>query len=245
MSDKILSERFVLVTGATRGIGYFASLALAEAGAHVIAVGRTQGGLEDLDDAISEAGGSCTLVPMDITDYDAIDRLGAVIHQRWGKLDGLFGNAGVLGDMTPVSHIEPKVFDKVIAVNVTANYRLIRSLDTLLRASDAGRALFMSSGVANSRRAYWGAYAASKSALEAMVQVYAKEAAVSDVCVNLLNPGGMRTAMRAKAIPGEDPETVPHPRDIAPLIVHMLSPAYTDTDSLVNFRDTEFYVPVG
>ena len=229
------------MTGASRGIGYQACLALAKAGSHIIAVARTQGGLEDLDDAIKSAGGECTLVPLDLKNSDAIDQLGAIINQRWGKLDGLLANAGVLGEITPAPHTVPKKWDEVMAVNLTANYRLIRSLDPLLRASDAGRAVFLTSGVARTHRAYWGAYAASKAALEAFVSCYAKEAEVTKLKVNLLNPGAMRTAMRAKAMPGEDSASLPNPSDISPLIVEMLSPNYTENDSLVTFRETDYF----
>jgi len=241
MTDKVLDGRVTLVTGASRGIGYQACLALAKAGSHIIAVARTQGGLEDLDDAIKSAGGECTLVPLDLKNSDAIDQLGAIINQRWGKLDGLLANAGVLGEITPAPHTVPKKWDEVMAVNLTANYRLIRSLDPLLRASDAGRAVFLTSGVARTHRAYWGAYAASKAALEAFVSCYAKEAEVTKLKVNLLNPGAMRTAMRAKAMPGEDSTSLPNPSDISPLIVEMLSPNYTENDSLVTFRETDYF----
>lgn len=233
-----LNGRVTLVTGASRGIGYQAALALAEAGSDIIALARTQGGLEALDDAVKEKGRNCTIVPMDLTQMDGIDRLGAIINERWGRLDGLLANAGMLGDITPVPHLDPKTWDKLIAVNLTANFRLIRSLDSLLRASHAGRALFLTSGVATSRRAYWGAYAATKAGLEALVQSYAKEAEVTKLKVNLLNPGATRTAMRAKAMPGEDPETLPHPSDLAPLIVEMLSPSYEKTDQIISYRDT-------
>jgi len=241
MTDKVLDGRVTLVTGASRGIGYQACLALAKAGSHIIAVARTQGGLEDLDDAIKSAGGECTLVPLDLKNSDAIDQLGAIINQRWGKLDGLLANAGVLGEITPAPHTVPKKWDEVMAVNLTANYRLIRSLDPLLRASDAGRAVFLTSGVARTHRAYWGAYAASKAALEAFVSCYAKEAEVTKLKVNLLNPGAMRTAMRAKAMPGEDSTSLPNPSDISTLIVEMLSPNYTENDSLVTFRETDYF----
>lgn len=237
MSELPLKGRVTLVTGATRGIGYQAALALAKAGSDIIAVGRTQGGLEDLDDAVKKIGRDCTLVPMDLKNYEGIDRLGAIIHERWGRLDGLFGNAGILGDIMPACQIEPKTFDDVMAVNMTANYRLIRSLDLLLRASPSGRALFMTSGVAVSRRAYWSAYAASKAALEAYVQSYAKEVSVTNLKVNLMNPGATRTAMRAKAMPGEDPNSLPQPADIAPLIVQMLSPGYEENGEIVWYRD--------
>lgn len=241
MSDQPLKGRVTLVTGASRGIGYQASLALAKAGSHIIATARTQGGLEDLDDTIKTEGGDCTLVPMDLKNGDGIDQLGKIINDRWGRLDGFFANAGVLGDMTPAPHTVPKKWDEVMAVNVTANYRFIRSLDPLLRASETGRAVFMTSGVAQTHRAYWGAYAASKAALEAFVSCYAKESEITSLKVNLLNPGATRTAMRAKAVPGEDPETLPEPADLAPLIVEMLSPDYAANDTIVSFRETNYF----
>jgi len=241
MTEKHLSGRVTLVTGASRGIGYEAALALAKAGSHIIAIARTQGGLEELDDKIKSEGGDCTLVPMDIKNHDGIDQLGGIINQRWGRLDGLFANAAILGEITLAAHTTPKTWDDVIATNLTANMRLIRSLDTLLKNSSAGRAVFQTSGVANSRRAYWSAYAASKSGLEAFVQCYAKEAESSNLCVNLLNPGAMRTAMRAKAMPGEDPTTLPNPSDISPLIIEMLSPEYQVNDTLISFRETKYF----
>ena len=241
MTDKVLDGRVTLVTGASRGIGYQAALALTKAGSHIIATARTQGGLEDLDDAIKAEGGDCTLVPMDLKNGDGIDQLGKIIHERWGRLDGFFANAGILGEITPAPHTTPKTWDDVMAVNVTSNYRFIRSLDPLLRASDAGRAVFMTSGVAQSHRAYWGAYAASKAALEAFVSCYAKEISVTKLKVNLLNPGATRTAMRAKAMPGENPDVLPNPTDLAPLIVEMLAPDYAANDTLVTFRQTDYY----
>ncbi len=241
MPDKPLDGRVTLVTGASRGIGYAAALALAKAGSHIIATARTQGGLEDLDDAVKAVGGECTLVPMDLKNGDGIDQLGKVIHERWGRLDGLLANAGMLGEITPAPHTDPKIWDEVVAVNATANYRLIRSLDPLLRASEAGRAVFLTSGVAETRRAFFGAYAASKAALEAFVQCYAKEVEVTKLKVNLLNPGGTRTAMRAKSMPGEDASTLPDPADVARLIVEMLSPNYTKNDQIVTFRETSHF----
>lgn len=238
MTEQPLKGRVTLVTGASRGIGYQAALALAKSGSHIIATARTQGGLEDLDDAIKAIGGETTLVPMDLKQFDGIDQLGSIINERWGKLDGLFGNAGVLGEITPAPHTVPKTFDDVMAVNLTANYRLIRSLDPLLRASDAGRALFVTSGVAASRRAFWSAYAASKAGLEAFVQCYAEEVETTNLKVNLLNPGATRTQMRAKAMPGEDPATLPNPSDIAPLITDMLSPSYDKNGEIITFRKT-------
>ncbi len=227
--------RVAVVTGASRGLGYAAAKALAAAGAHVVAIGRTTGGLEELDDEIGAAGGSATLVPLDLKDVDGIDRLGAALYERWGRIDALLGNAGLLGVITPISHLEPKVWDDVFAINVTANWRLIRSLDPLLRRSEAGRALFVTSGAVQSCRPYWGVYSASKAALDAMVRTYAKELAPSPATANLINPGPLRTAMRAQAMPGENPETLKLPSEAAPDIVRMLSPDYADNGALFDF----------
>lgn len=227
-----LTGKVVLVTGASRGIGYAAALEAARRGAHVVAVARTVGGLEELDDAIQEAGGSSTLVPFDLRDGDAIDRLGAAIFERWGHLDGLVANAGMLGTLSPVPHLKPDEFDKVMAINVTANFRLLRSLDLLLRQSEAGRAVFVSSGAARSAKPFWGLYAASKAALDALVKSYAGEMSTTNVKTNVFYPGVVRTAMRAKAMPGEDPETLPTPADIAPKLVDLLSPALTENGRL-------------
>jgi len=231
-----LKERVALVTGASRGIGRAAALALAEAGAHVIAVARTVGGLEELDDEIKKIGGSATLVPFDLKDYAGIDRMGAAIFERWGKLDALLGNAGILGVLTPLTHLQPKVWDDLIAINLTANWRLIRSLDPLLRLSDAGRALFVSSAAAHYNRPFWGGYAITKAALEAMVKTYAAELTGTTVKANLLNPGPTRTGMRAQAMPGEDPMTLPSPEEVASLIVDLLSPECGANGELVHFR---------
>lgn len=227
-----LAGKVVLVTGASRGIGYAAGIEAARRGAHVIAVARTVGGLEELDDAIQAQGGSATLVPLDLRDGEAIDRLGAAIFERWGHLDGLVANAGQLGVLSPVAHIKPDDFDKVLAVNVTANYRLLRSLDVLLRQSEAGRAVFVSSGAARSARPFWGLYAASKAALDALVKSYAGEIATTKARANVFYPGIVRTAMRAKAMPGEDPNTLPTPADIAPKLIDMLSPALDENGRL-------------
>jgi NAD(P)-dependent dehydrogenase (short-subunit alcohol dehydrogenase family) len=229
MTDKIdLKGHVAVVTGASRGIGYTTALELAKAGAHIIAVARTSGGLEELDDEIKKLGGSATLVPMDIKDYAAIDRLGAAIYERWGKLDILVGNAGILGPLSPLGHVEPKAFDDVIAINLTANWRLIRSLDPLLLASDAGRAIFVSSGAAHKTLAYWGPYSVSKAALQALVMTYAAEKLNTNVRVSLVNPGPLRTKMRAEAMPGEDPMSLKTPEDLAPHIVRLASPFSTD-----------------
>ncbi len=223
-----LEGRVALVTGASRGLGASAAIALAKEGAHIIATARTEGGLTELDDAIKSVGGSATLVPVDIRDFEAIDRLGAAIFERWKKLDILVGNAGVLGKLTPMAHVDQKMWDEVMAVNVTANYRLIRSMDVLLRQSDAGRAVFVTSGLAHKCWAYWGPYSISKAALEAMVKTFAAEIATTNLKVNCFSPGATRTGMRAKAMPGEDPMTLPHPDDVAAQIVPMCEPAFDD-----------------
>jgi NAD(P)-dependent dehydrogenase (short-subunit alcohol dehydrogenase family) len=231
-----LEGRIALVTGASRGIGRASAIALAKAGAHVILIARTVGGLEEADDEIQKAGGSATLVPMNLRDGDAIDRLGASIYERWGRLDAFLGNAGVLGQLTPLAHLEPKTFQEVLDVNVTANWRLIRSLDPLLRLSDAGRVVFVTSGAAKKHTAYWGAYAISKAALESLALTYAVECETTNIKVNLINPGPVRTAMRKKAMPGEDPAILPLPDAMAPKIVEMLSPAYDRNETVINFQ---------
>ncbi|MCJ2040241.1 SDR family NAD(P)-dependent oxidoreductase [Methylobacterium sp. E-041] len=230
-----LDGRVAVVTGASRGIGRAAALALAEAGAHVIAVARTQGALEELDDAIRRVGSSATLVPLDLTDYDGIDRLGAAINERWKRLDIVVGNAGILGNLMPIGHITPKVWGQVMDVNVTANWRLIRSFDPLLRMSDAGRAIFVTSGAAGKCRAYWGPYSVSKAALEALVRTYAAENETTNVRAMLLNPGPLRTDMRRAAMPGEDPETLRTPEDLAPHFVRLASPASSETGLIYDF----------
>jgi NAD(P)-dependent dehydrogenase (short-subunit alcohol dehydrogenase family) len=235
---KPLENRIALITGASRGIGCAAAKALAAAGAHVILVARTVGGLEEADDEIRKAGGSATLVPLNLKDFDALDRLGASIFERWGRLDAFFANAAVLGALTPLSHLEPKTFEDLLDVNVTANWRLIRSLDPLLRRSEAGRALFVSAGPARKHVPFWGGYAMSKAALESLALTYAAECEGTNVKANLLNPGPVRTAMRAKAMPGEDPQTLPPPEALAPLIVEMLSPSCTKNGELVVFKRT-------
>ncbi|GAA6157302.1 MAG: SDR family NAD(P)-dependent oxidoreductase [Alphaproteobacteria bacterium] len=221
-------NKTVLITGASRGIGYSVALAFAREGAHVIAVARTEGALEELDDAIKSEGGSATLVPLDLTDYEGVDRLGAAIFERWGKLDVLIGNAGDLGVISPIGHVQPKDWHKAIDINVNANWRLLRSMDPLLQAADAGRAVFVTSGAAQKCNPFWGPYAVSKAALEALVKTYAAESANTNVRANLLSPGPVRTAMRAKAMPGEDPDTLPHPNDVAGLFVEMSRPDFTE-----------------
>jgi len=230
-----LHDRLALITGASRGLGRAAALAMAAEGAHVILLARTVGGLEEVDDEIQKAGGKATLVPLDLTDYAGLDRLGATIYERWGKLDILIGNAGILGPLTPVGHISPDDWDQAIAVNVTANYRLIRSLDPLLRRSDAGRAVFVTSGAAHKCRPYWGPYSVTKAALQALVKTWAAETMQTELRVNLLSPGPIATKMRAKAMPGEDPTTLPQPADVAPLFVELASPECMRHGDVVDF----------
>jgi len=233
-----LGGRLALVTGASRGIGRAVALDLARAGAHVVALARTQGALEELDDEIRKLGCEATLVPCDLKDAEALDRLGAAIHERWGKLDILVANAGVLGPITPLSHVEPQQWDDVLAVNVTANWRLVRSLDALLRASDAGRAVFVSSGAAHRAdlRPYWGPYAVTKAALDALARTYAAETATtSNVKVMVVNPGPLRTRMRATAMPGEDPETLRTPEELATKLIALCRPDATETGKLYDF----------
>jgi NAD(P)-dependent dehydrogenase (short-subunit alcohol dehydrogenase family) len=232
---KPLENRVAVVTGASRGIGRAAALALAQAGAHVIAVARTQGALEELDDEINTLGGSATLVPLDLTDFEALDRLGQAIYERWKKLDILLANAGTLGEIAPITHVDPKMWDRVIGVNVTANWRLVRSFDPLLRASDAGRAIFVTSGAAHKCKAYWGPYSISKAALEALARTYAAETEKTAIRAMLINPGPLRTRMRQSAMPGEDPLTLKTPEDLAPHILKLALPSWTETGKIYDF----------
>ncbi len=229
-----LAGRVALVTGASRGIGAAVARLFAREGAHIVAVARTVGGLEELDDAIRAAGGTATLVPQDLGEFDALDKLGAALHERYGRLDILVGNAGVLGGLTPVSHIDPKVWDEALAINLTANYRLIRSLEPLLRRSDAGRAIFVTTGATRDPRPYWATYGTTKAALEYLVLTWAAEVAKTAIRVNLVNPGATRTAMRAAAMPGEDPQTLPTPDDIAPVFLDLAAPGCTRHSEIVN-----------
>lgn len=237
---RLLEDRVAVVTGASRGIGYAIARVLARNGAHVIAVARTEGALVELDDEIKAEGGTATLVPLDLKDYDGIDRLGGAIFERWKKLDILVGNAGLLGTLSPLGHISPKDWDNVMAVNVTANWRLIRSLDPLLRQSDAGRSVFLTSGAAVKCKAYWGAYSVSKAALEALVRTYAEEIGSTSCRTNLFNPGPVRTAMRAKAMPGEDPETLTKPAEIADCIPPLVAPSCTENGAVYDFKTRSF-----
>jgi NAD(P)-dependent dehydrogenase (short-subunit alcohol dehydrogenase family) len=239
MAEQPLAGKVVLVTGASRGIGYAAAQEAARRGAHVIAVARTVGGLEELDDEIKRLGGSATLVPLDLCDGDGIDRLGAAVFERWGHLDGLVANAGILGLLTPVAHLAPRDYERVFAINVAANYRLIRSMDLLLRRADAGRAVFVSSSSSHSARPFWGVYAAAKAALEAFVKSYAAELSQSPVRANVFWPGAVRTAMRKQAMPGEDPMTLPPPSEVAPRLVDMIMPDYDAQRSVFDYATGE------
>lgn len=230
----ILDGRIAVITGASRGIGAAVAKAFAREGAHVVLVARTVGALEELDDEIQAAGGSASLVPMDLTDYPAIDRLGAALHERYGKIDILVANGGILGNLTPMHHYDPKLWEQVIATNLTANQRLIRSLDPLLRQSDAGRAIFVTADAAHGDKPFWGAYAVSKAALEAMVRSYAAENAKSNIKANLLNPGATRTKLRVNAYPGEDQASVKPPEDVVPLFLELASPECKRNGDLVN-----------
>src|SRR3954469_865632 len=234
--SKPLANRIALVTGASRGIGYATAIALAKRGAHVVAVARTQGGLEELDDEIRKDGGAATLVPLSLADTDGIARLGAALHERHGKLDILVGNAGVPGPSSPLGHIELKSFSEVMAVNVSANFQLIRCMEPLLKMSDAGRAVFVTSGAANKASAYLGPYAASKAAMETLARVWAQETADTPIRVNLFNPGPIRTRMRATVFPGEDPDTLDRPEQAAELIVPMCTPAWHETGKFYDYK---------
>ena len=233
--DKPLANRIALVTGASRGIGYAIAIALARAGAHVVAVARTVGGLEELDDAIRKDGGTATLVPVDLADLEGLARLGAALNERYSKLDVLVGNAGVLGPASPLGHIEPKQWTDVMTINVTANFQLIRCMEPLLRNSDAGRAVFVSSGAASNARAYIGPYSTSKAALEVLVRTWAAEIATTNIRANLFNPGPIRTRMRAALMPGEDPMTLDTPEQVAAFVVPMCLAAWTENGKLYNY----------
>jgi NAD(P)-dependent dehydrogenase (short-subunit alcohol dehydrogenase family) len=228
-----LKGQIALITGASRGIGKACALKLAAQGAHCILVATTTGGLEEVDDEINALGGSATLVPMDVTDYPAIDRLGASLFERYGKLDILVGNAGILGKLSPVGHIDPKDWDKVLAVNLTANWRLLRSMDPLLRQSHGGRVVMVTSSVAAKPRAYWSIYAVSKAGLENLTLMYGEEVLKTNIKVNLLDPGGTATRMRAEAFPGEDQATLKTPDDVAETILELCLPECTHHGELI------------
>jgi NAD(P)-dependent dehydrogenase (short-subunit alcohol dehydrogenase family) len=234
--SKPLADRIALVTGASRGIGRATALALAKAGAHVVATARTVGGLEELDDEIRKLGGGATLVPLDMRDFDGIGRLSAALHERYRRLDILIGNAGVGGPNSPLGHVQPKDFDEVVAVNITANWQLIRYMDPLLQASDAGRVVFLTSGSASNARAYRGPYSLSKAALEVLARTYANENATTRLRINLFSPGPTRTRMRAAVAPGEDPMTLPTAEQVAETIVPLCLPGFDESGKVYDFR---------
>jgi NAD(P)-dependent dehydrogenase (short-subunit alcohol dehydrogenase family) len=234
-TSKPLAGRVALVTGATRGIGRAVAIALAKAGAHLIVTGRTAGALEEVDDDIRAVGAEATLLTLNMKHGDKIDALGPTIYARWGKLDILVANAGVLGTLSPLSHITTDSWAETMEINLSANWRLIRTLDPVLQRSDAGRAVFVTSGAASVKSAYWGPYAVSKAGLEALAKTYALEVASTSVRVNLINPGPIRTAMRGKAFPGEDPMTLKTPDDIAPLFVCLCLPSHTGNGQIHDF----------
>ena len=232
-----LSGKTVLVTGASRGIGRAAALAFAKAGAHVLALARTAGGLEELDDEIRAAGGAASLIPMDLVEGDGIEKLAGALMQRFDTLDILFANAAMLGELAPLTDIDPKVWQATLDLNVTVNWRLIRALDPMLRKADDGRAIFLTSRVGGEvARAYWGVYAVSKAALEMLAETYAAENASTSISVAIISPGATRTAMRAQAMPGEDPETLPHPQELAPLFYEAAT-GKTDGVMRLSFRE--------
>ncbi|MGO4740070.1 SDR family NAD(P)-dependent oxidoreductase [Bosea sp. 2KB_26] len=243
MMTKPLAGRIALVTGASRGIGRAAALAFANAGAHVVALARTSGALEELDDEIQGIGGSTTLVPVDLSDAAAIEKLGPALLQRWGKLDILLANAGILGPLTPLTHASPKEWAKVFETNVTANWRLIKSVEPALQASDAGRVIVMSSGAAHKCLAYWGPYSISKAAVEAMARTYAAETVTTPLKVMIVNPGPLRTRMREEAMPGEDPLTLKTPEELAPHLIRLASPDWSETGKIFDFPQGKVLSP--
>jgi len=241
--NKPLQGRVALVTGASRGIGRAAALAYAAAGAHVVALARTTGALEELDDEIRAIGGTTTLVPVDLADEAAIEKLGPALLERWGKLDILLANAGMLGPLTPLTHATTKEWAAVFDTNVTANWRLLKSVEPALQASDAPRVILMSSGAAHHCRAYWGPYSISKAAVEAMARTYAAETVTTPLKVMLVNPGPLRTTMRAEAMPGEDPTTLKTPEDLAPHLVELASPDWSETGKIFDFPQGRVLTP--
>ena len=235
MSDaKRLEGRVALVTGASHGIGREIAKRFAAEGAQVVAVGRNVGALEELDDEVREAGGKLTLLPLDLTLFEKIDILGPSLYEKFGKLDIVVGNAALLGELAPVGHIDAQIFQNTYATNVTANFHLIRTTDKLLQLSDAGRAIFVTSNAAAKGRAFWGLYASTKAALESLVLSYAQEMEETSVRVNLVNPGRVRTKMRAEAYPGEDPQTIKAPEDIMDVFVDLAASDCTKHGEVVD-----------
>lgn len=228
-----LRGRIALVTGASRGLGAAIARRFAAEGAHLVLVARTAGGLEEVDDAVKAVGGEATLVPLDLAQFEAIDELGARLYERFGRLDILIGNAAALGVLSPVGHIEPKTWDETFAINVTANFRLIRSFDPLLRQSEAGRAIFVTSAATENLFPFWGLYSTTKAALDAIVLTYAQEMANTTVRANLVDPGIIQTGMRAAAMPGEDPATLRQPDEVTEVFVDLASADSTRNGEII------------
>ena len=218
-----LSGRLILITGATRGLGRAVAIAAAAAGAEIIITGRTIGALEEVDDEIKASGSSATIVELDMKDTAAMPRLAAAIAERWGRLDGFVANAAMLAALTPIGHLTPEAWDESVAVNLTGQWHMIRAFDPLLRAAPAGRAVLVTSGAAVGSRPFWGPYAATKAGLEALGRSWAGESEQTNLQINMINPGGTATKMRASAFPGEDPATLPQPEDIAPAFLMLLA----------------------
>jgi len=244
---KPLAGNIALVTGASRGIGRATALALARAGAHIVAVARTVGALEEIDDAARAAGSAAALVPFDMRDYPGIYRLAVALNERYQRLDVLVGNAAIVGQRSPLDHIDPQNWDEVMAVNVTANWHLIRAMDALLKRSGAGRAVFITSGAATHARAYSGAYSVSKAALNTLARIYSSETESTPIRVNVFNPGPTRTRMRAQVMPGEDPMTLPTAEDVAEKIIPLCLPNCTETGKLYDYPAGRFlnFTPPG
>lgn len=240
---KPLDGRVALVTGASRGIGRAAAIAFAEAGAHVVALARTSGALEELDDEIRAKGGATTLVPLDLSDASAIEKLGPALMERWGRLDILLANAGMLGPLAPLTHVSPKEWAKVFDINVSANWRLLKSVEPALKASASGRVIILSSGAAHKCLAYWGPYSISKAAVEALGRTYAAETTTTPIRVMMVNPGPLRTRMREEAMPGEDPMTLKTPEDLAPHLVEIAGPDWTETGKIFDFPQGKVLSP--
>jgi NAD(P)-dependent dehydrogenase (short-subunit alcohol dehydrogenase family) len=234
LSEQRLKDRIALITGASRGIGRATARLFAREGAHVLLLARHQKTLETVDDEIKAEGGKASIIPLDLEDGPMIDSLGPSLYSRFGKLDTLVGNAGVLGGLRPLTHIPSDVWERVLAVNLTANWRLIRTLDPLLRRSDAGRVIFVTSPRAAAQgRAYWAPYSVSKAGLETLAKTYANETADSAIRVNLVDPGATATAMRAEAFPGENQETLNKPAAVAEVILRLALPDYTESGEIV------------
>ena len=240
-TSRLLEGKTALVTGASRGIGRAVAIELAYHGAHLVLQGRVAGALEETDDAIRAAGGSpATIIPLNLTQSDRVDAMGPTLFQRFGHLDIFIANAGVLGALTPLAHTTDQIWQHTMSVNLEANWRLVRTLNPLLQRAEAGRVVFVSSGAASGKKAYWGPYAVSKAGLDALAKTYAAEVACTAIKVNIINPGPIATAMRAKAFPGEDPATLPSPEQIAPMFIELCDPNLEENGA--TFNGDEWFV---